>query len=197
MTIIKFPTRSKALFFKNQKETLMSIRKLLLTGLLAIFGMASVATIQAQKIAVIDIERILSSITEYQDAQTELDNLAAKWRQDINQEHDVIEGMYNKYQAEQVLLTEEQKQSREKEILDKETAVRELQRNRFGPDGALFKRRQELIKPIQDAVYEAVQEYADARGYDIIFDRAGSAGIIFSNDSYDKTDDILRTLRNK
>jgi len=174
----------------------MSIRKLLLTGLFAILGIGTVANLQAQKIAVIDIERILSSITEYQDAQTELDNLAAKWRQDINQEHDVIEGMYNKYQAEQVLLTDEQRQAREQEILDKETAVRELQRNRFGPDGALFKRRQELIKPIQDAVYEAVQEYADARGYDIIFDRAGSAGIIFSNDSYDKPDDVLRTLRN-
>ncbi|MEL6356240.1 MAG: OmpH family outer membrane protein [Bacteroidota bacterium] len=175
----------------------MSIRKLLLTGLFAILGLASVANLQAQKIAVIDIERILNSITEYQDAQKQLDDLAAKWRQDINQEYDVIEGLYNKYQAEQVLLTEEQREAREQEIIDKETAVRELQRNRFGPEGALFKRRQELVKPIQDAVYEAVQEYADARGYDIIFDRAGSAGIIFSNDTYDKTDDVLRALRNK
>lgn len=175
----------------------MNIRKLILPALLLFASLAtSSATLSAQKIAVVDVERVLTSITEYQDAQTQLDNLAAKWRQDINQEYDVIKGMYNKYQAEQVLLTEEQRQGREQEIIDKETAVRELQRNRFGPEGALFTRRQELVKPIQEAVYEAIQEYADARGYDIIFDRAGSAGIIFSNDTYDKTDDILRTLRN-
>lgn len=175
----------------------MTIRKLILPALLLFIGIAtSSANLAAQKIAVVDVERVLSSITEYQDAQKQLDDLAAKWRQDINQEYDVIKGMYNKYQAEQVLLTEEQRQAREEEIIAKETAVRELQRNRFGPEGALFTRRQELVKPIQDAIYEAIQEYADARGYDIIFDRAGSAGIIFSNDTYDKTDDILRTLRN-
>lgn len=174
----------------------MSIRKIFLPALLLLFVLGLGTGLKAQKIAVVDVERILNSITEYQDAQKDLDDLAARWRQDINQEYDVIKGMYNKYQAEQVLLTEEQRASREQEIIDKETAVRELQRNRFGPEGALFKRRQELVKPIQDAIYEAIQEYADSRGYDIIFDRAGSAGIIFSNDTYDKTDDILRSLRN-
>ncbi|NJO87260.1 MAG: OmpH family outer membrane protein [Lewinella sp.] len=172
----------------------MSIRQSFFIACLAFFGFG--ISLSAQKIAVVDVERILNSITEYQDAQKDLDNLAAKWRQEINQEYDVIKGMYNKFQAEQVLLTPEQRQAREKEILDKETAVRELQRNRFGPEGGLFKRRQELVKPIQDAIYEAIEQYADTRGYDLIFDRAGSAGIIFSKDTYDKTDDILRSLQN-
>ncbi|MEM9930899.1 MAG: OmpH family outer membrane protein [Bacteroidota bacterium] len=174
----------------------MSIRKSILLTVLAVFGFGA-ATLSAQKIATVDVERILNSITEYQDAQKSLDDLAAKWRQDINQEYDVIKGMYNKYQAEQVLLSEEQRAKQEQAIIDKETAVRELQRNRFGPEGALFQRRQELVKPIQDAVYEAIEDYANTRGYDIIFDRAGSAGIIFSKDTFDKTDDILRSLRNK
>ena len=173
----------------------MRIRTFLLTAAFALFAFGS--QLSAQKIASIDMERILSSITEYQDAQTQLDQLAAKWQQEINQQYDAIKSMYNKYQAEQVLLSEEQRTQREEAIIAKEQEVRELQRSRFGPEGALFQRRQELIKPIQDAVYEAVENYADSRGYDFIFDRSGgTAGIIFGSDEYDKTDDILRSLKN-
>ena len=173
----------------------MRIRTFLLTAALALFAFGS--QLSAQKIASIDMERILSSITEYQDAQTQLDQLAAKWQQEINQQYDAIKSMYNKYQAEQVLLSEEQRTQREDAIIAKEQEVRDLQRSRFGPEGALFQRRQELVKPIQDAVYEAVENYADSRGYDFIFDRSGgTAGIIFGSDEYDKTDDILRALRN-
>lgn len=172
----------------------MRFRNTILLALIAFLGFS--ATTSAQKIASIDMERILSSITEYRDAQEQLDQLAAKWQQDINQEQDVIKGMYNKYQAEQVLLSPEQQKRREDEIIQKETALRELQRQRFGPEGALFQRRQELIKPIQDAIYEAVESYASNRGYDFILDRSSAAGVIFSSDTYDKTDDILRILRN-
>ena len=158
--------------------------------------LAASAGLTAQKFASIDMERILSSITEYQEAQEQLDQLAAKWQQDINQEYEAIKGMYNKYQAEQVLLSEDQQQAREEEIVNKEKSVRELQRQRFGPEGALFQRRQELVKPIQDAIYEAVERYAETRGYDYIFDRSGgAAGIIYNSDAFDKTDDILRALR--
>ena len=171
----------------------MRTRSLLFTLMLATFGFGT--QLSAQKIASIDMERILSSITEYQDAQEQLDQLAAKWQQEINKQYDEIKGMYNKYQAEQVLLTEEQKKTREDEIVAKEKEVRDLQRQRFGSDGLLFDRRQELVKPIQDAVYEAVEDYARTRGYDFIIDRAGSAGIIFASDAFDKTDDILRALQ--
>ena len=172
----------------------MRIRTILLVALFACFGFG--ASLSAQKIASVDMEKILTSITEYQDAQEQLDQLTAKWQQDINQQYDVIKGMYNKYQAEQVLLTEDQRAKREEEIIAKEQAVQRMQRERFGPEGALFQRRQELVKPIQDAVYEAIEQYASTRGYDFIFDRAGAAGIIFANDTYDKTDDILRSLKN-
>ncbi|MFT7120703.1 MAG: outer membrane protein [Neolewinella sp.] len=172
----------------------MRYRTLLFVALFAFAGFG--AQLNAQKIASIDMERILTSITEYQDAQEQLDQLAAKWQQEINQQYDQIKGMYSKYQAEQVLLSEDQRSQREEEIIAKEKAVRDIQRERFGPEGALFQRRQELVKPIQDAIYEAVENYANTRGYDFIFDRAGSAGIIFSNDTYDKTDDILRALKN-
>ena len=165
---------------------------------LALLFLGGLSTgVSAQKIASIDMERILSSITEYQDAQEQLDQLTAKWQQEINQQYDEIKGMYNKYQAEQVLLSPEQQKTREDEIVAKEKAVRELQRRRFGPEGLLFERRQELVQPIQEAVYEAVEAYARTRGYDFILDRSSAAGIIFSNDTYDKTDDILRALQNK
>ncbi|NJB86444.1 outer membrane protein [Lewinella marina] len=172
----------------------MRIRNYLMVAILALAGFG--AQLSAQKIASIDMERILTSITEYQEAQEQLDQLAAKWQQEINQEYDAIKGMYNKYQAEQVLMTDEQRQSQEQAIIDRETQVRNMQRERFGPEGALFQRRQELVKPIQDAVYEAVETYANQNNYDFIFDRAGAAGIIFSSDQYDKTDEILRALRN-
>lgn len=172
----------------------MRIRNIFFLALVAMLGFGT--SLNAQKFASVDMERILSSITEYQDAQEQLDQLAAKWQQEINQEYDVIKGMYSKYQAEQVLLTEEQRTQREDEIINKEKAVQGMQRDRFGAEGALFQRRQELVKPIQDAIYEAIEQYASTRGYDYIFDRAGAAGIIFSSDTYDKTDDILRALKN-
>ena len=172
----------------------MRLRNYLMIAILALAGFG--AQLTAQKIASIDMERILSSITEYQEAQEQLDQLAATWQQEINQEYDAIKGMYNKHQAEQVLMSDDQRQASEQAIIDRETKVREMQRERFGPEGALFQRRQELVKPIQDAIYESVEAYANQNGYDFIFDRAGSAGIIFSTDEYDKTDEILRSLKN-
>ena len=172
----------------------MRLRSLFFAGLFACLSLGT--GVSAQKIATIDMERILGSITEYQDAQEQLDQLAAKWQQEINQQYDDIKGMYNKYQAEQVLLTEDQRKAREDDIVAKEKAVRELQRRRFGAEGLLFERRQELVKPIQDAVYEAVEAYARTRGYDFMLDRASMPGIIFGSDAFDKTDDILRALQN-
>ena len=152
-------------------------------------------TAQAQKIAVVDINAVLTALPDYQKAQDDLDKLAQKWRQEIAQEQDVIKGMYSKYQAEQVLLSDDMKKTREEEIMNKEKAVREMQRDKFGPEGALFKRRQELIKPIQERVYAAIETYADQRGYDFIFDKGGSAGLIFANSTHDKTEDIIKAVK--
>lgn len=169
----------------SAKKTIAALSFMLLLGF----------TANAQRIAYVDVNKILESIAEYQEAQTELDNTASKWRQDIAQEYDVIKGLYNRYQAEQVLLSDEARRQREDEIMNKEKEVRELQKDKFGPDGALFKRRQELVRPIQDKVYSAIEDYAKDRGYDFIFDKSGAAGIIFSNPQYDKTEDILKSLK--
>ena len=148
----------------------------------------------AQRIATVDINRVLESMPAYQKAQDELDKLAKEWRQEIAQEYDVIKGMYSKYQAEQVLLSDDMRKKREDEIMEKERQVRELQKKKFGADGFLFQKRQELVNPIQDQVYSAIEKYSNEKGYDFIFDKGGSSGIIFANSRYDKTDDILSEL---
>lgn len=170
--------------FKN------SIKYLATLSLLALFSF----TANAQRIAYVNVNEIMESIDEYQAAQNELDRMANQWRQEIAQEYDKIKGMYNRYQAEQVLLSEETRRQREEEIMAKEKEVREMQKNKFGPEGELFKSRQDLVRPIQDRVYTAIQDYANERGYDFIFDKAGSAGIIFSNPEYDKTEDVIKKL---
>jgi len=167
--------------------------KKVILALLLVAGIA--VSSQAQRIAYVDVNTILESIDEYQEAQQELDRLASQWRQEIAQEYDKIKSMYNKYQAEQVLLSDEARRQREEQIMDMEKRVRDMQKARFGPEGKLFERRQELVKPIQDRVYAAIEEFASDRGYDFIFDRSGAAGIIFSNPQYDKTEDIVRALR--
>lgn len=151
---------------------------------------------QAQKFAYCDVDKILNSMPDYQKAQTDLDNIAAKWRQEIAQEYDKIKGMYNKYQAEQVLLGEEARKQREDEITQKETEVRELQKTKFGTEGALFQKRQELVKPIQEKVYNSIERYANDKGYEFIFDK-GTAGMIYSNVKFDVTDDIIKELGKK
>ena len=165
-----------------------------LTTTLALVLFVTLGTF-AQRIAIVDVNKIMESIEEYQNAQTQLDNLAAQWRQEIAQEYDVIKGLYNKYQAEQVLLSDEARKQREEAIISKETEVRNLQKDRFGPEGELFKRRQGLVRPIQDRVYSAIESYADERGYDFIFDKSSASGMIFSNSEYDKTNDILNKLK--
>lgn len=167
------------------------IKKLFLGVFLTVLTFGSA---QAQRVAVVDVSSILEDLPSYKAAQVEIDEIAARWRQDISQEYDKIKSMYNKYQAEQVLLSDEVKIEREEEIMQKEKEVRDLQNRRFGPDGDLFRKRQELISPIQDEVFSAIQDYAKLKGFDIIFDKAGAAGLLYANDDYDKTTDIRREL---
>ena len=160
-----------------------------------IFGLMSVFGLNAQRIAVVDINNILENLSDYKSAQEQLDNIASVWRQEISQEYDKIKSLYNKYQAEQILLSDEIKKQREDEIMNKEKEVRELQKRRFGPEGDLFGKRQELVRPIQEIVFTAIESYASDRGYDLILDKAGSAGILFASDALDKTNDIKKRLK--
>lgn len=149
---------------------------------------------EAQRIAVVDIQGILSQMTDYQSAESQLDKVASEWRQEISIEYDKIKSMYNKYQAEQVLLSEADKKLREDAIVEAEAQVRELQKRRFGPEGDLFLKRQELVAPIQEKVFGAIEDYAADKGYDLIFDKAGSTGLLFTSAEYDKTSDLKKRL---
>lgn len=151
-------------------------------------------TTQAQKIAIVDVEKVLSSMPEYTQAQSDLDRMAATWRQDIAKDYDAIKSMYNSYQAEQVLLSDDARRQKEDEIVEAEKSVRDKQKQRFGPDGDLFQKRKELVQPIQDKVYTAIEDYARERGFDFIFDKGGSAGLIFSKVDAEKTDDIIKRI---
>ncbi len=148
----------------------------------------------AQKIAVVDVTNILDNLDEYLLAQDKLDKLAAEWNQDIAKEYDKIKSMYNKYQAEQVLLSEDLKVRREEEIVQKEKQVRELQRAKFGPEGELFLRRQELVSPIQEKVFNEIESFASEKGIDIMLDKSSSTGLLFTSEDFDKTETIKRRL---
>jgi outer membrane protein len=169
----------------------MKIHKLYAVVALIITSMGSV---QAQKIAIIDINDVLTSMPEYQAAQEELDKIAATWRQEIAMEFDKVKSLYNKFQAEQVLLSADDKIKKEEEIVKKEADIREMQKQKFGPEGALFKKRQEMVAPIQDKVYAAIETFAADRGYDIILDKGGSTSILFTTLEYDKTGDFKKRL---
>ena len=159
--------------------------------------LAGALSLPAQRIAVVDVNAVLAGMADYAAAQTEVDKVAAEWQQEIAKEYDKIKSLYNKYQAEQVLLSDDNKKVREDEIVKKEEDVRELQKRRFGPEGDLFKRRQQVVSPIQDKVFQAMQGYAADRGYDLIFDKSGAAGLLFVSPDFDKTDDIKKKVGSK
>lgn len=154
----------------------------------------SAVSVNAQKFAFVDTQYILNNIPEYKMAQKQLDELSKKWQQEIETKVAEIDRMYKSYQTDAVLLPEDIKKQREDEILQKEKDLSVLKNQRFGTDGDLYKKRQELIKPIQDKIYNAIQDMADQKGFSIIFDRAGSLSILYASSRYDKSDEILTAM---
>jgi outer membrane protein len=148
----------------------------------------------AQRYAYVDTEYILSNLQAYEDAQKELNRISDQWQKEIEQRYESIDRLYKAYQAEKVLLTEEMRKEREEEIVRKEQEAKELQRQRFGVEGDLFKRRQELIQPIQDDVYNAIKEVAQGGGFSVIFDKANQSNILYADPRYDKSDRVLSRL---
>jgi outer membrane protein len=149
---------------------------------------------QAQRYAIIDTKFILDKMPDYKLAQKNLDDVAANWQKEIDVLQQELDRMYKDYDAEQVMLTEDLRKKREDQLFVKEKNLRDLQRNRFGFEGDLFKRRQELIKPIQDKVYNAVQKLAVQRGYDFILDKSEGITVIFADPKLEKSEDVLREL---
>ena len=149
---------------------------------------------QAQRYAVIDSKYILEKLTDYKDAQKKLDQFSEQWQQEIDQKQALMDKMYKDYDAERVMLTDVLQKKREDELYNKEKELRDLQKKRFGFEGDLFKKRQELIKPIQDKVYNAVQKLAVDRQYDFILDKSEGITVIFADPKLDKSDEVLRNL---
>ncbi len=148
----------------------------------------------SQKFAFVDTDYILENIPEYEAAKYKLEDISVEWQKEIEAKFSEIDKLYKAYQSEEVLLPEDIKKKREDEIIEKEKQVKELQKQKFGKDGDLFKKRQELIKPIQDKVYNAISELAENENIAIIFDKSGSLTMLYSNPKYDKSDVILDKL---
>jgi outer membrane protein len=165
-------------------------------GILAIAGIIAlnVSTASAQKYAYVISEYILENIPDYKAAQQTLDNLSITWQKEIEDKYAIIDKLYKAYQAEQVLLTEEMKRRRQDEIASKEKDVKDLQKQRFGFEGDLFKKKQEVVKPIQDKIYNAVKKMATDQGYAVIFDKSSDLVMLYTNPKYDKSDEILIAL---
>ncbi len=166
------------------------MKKILLLVCMLGLGFAGIS----QKYAIIDTRYILDKMPEYKEAQKQLDNIAAGWQKDIDAKQAELDKMYKDYDAEQVMLTEDLRKKREDQLFNKEKDLRDLQRKRFGFEGDLFKKRQELIKPIQDKVYNAVQKMAVSRGYDFVLDKSEGITIIFADPKLDKSEDVLKDL---
>ncbi len=148
----------------------------------------------AQKFAYVDSQYILDNIPDYKSAQTQLDKYSLQWQKEIEAKFDELSKLYKDFQADAILLTEEMRKKREDEIIDKEKAAKELQKQRFGKDGDLFKKRQELVKPIQDKVYNALKEYAQTKNYAVIFDKSSDLTILYANPKYDVSDEVLDAM---
>ena len=147
-----------------------------------------------QKYAYIDSEYILSNMPDYLEAQAELDRIAAEWQKEIEKQFSSIDSMYKKYQVEAITLPDNMKKRREDAIIAAEQAAKDLQKKRFGKDGDLFKKREELVKPIQDRVFTAIDEYAKEKGYAFVFDVAGAMTIIYADPKWDINDQIMQKL---
>jgi outer membrane protein len=151
-------------------------------------------SVQAQRYAIVDTKYILENIPEYKEAQKQLDSFSEKWQKEIEQKQVELDRMYKNYDAERVMLCEELKKKREDEIFLKEKEVRDLQRQRFGYEGDLFKKREELVKPIQDRVYNAIIKIAATRQYDFVLDKSEGITVIFADPKLDRSEDVLREL---
>ncbi len=148
----------------------------------------------SQNYGYVDTEYILENIPDYKDAQEELDKLSIEWQKQLERRYSEIDKMYKNYQAEQILLTEDMKTKREEEIIKKEKEAKEYQKSKFGVDGELFQKRKELVKPIQDKVYNAIADIANYKKLGIVFDKSSGLTMLYTNPKYNLSDDVLKKL---
>lgn len=173
------------------KQKLITMKKLILT--LAFLAATAIST-NAQKFALVDMEYILRNVPAYERANEQLNQVSKKWEGEVNAILTEVESMYKKYQSESVFLSDAQKAKTEEAIMQKEKEASDLKKKYFGSEGELYKKRQSLMAPIQDEIYNAVKEISDQRGYQLVIDRASGASIIFASPKIDISDEVLQRL---
>ena len=156
--------------------------------------LASAASVQAQKFALVDMEYILKNIPAYERANEQLNQVSKKWQAEVEAITTEAQTLYKTYQNEVVFLSQEQKKAKQDAIVAKEKEAADLKKKYFGPDGELYKKRTALMNPIQDEIYNAVKDVADMRGYQLVLDRASDTGIIFGSPKIDISSEVLRKL---
>ena len=150
--------------------------------------------LSAQKTVYVDSDYILSNVPEYKAAQKQLEGIAAEWQKEIETRLAEIDQLYKTFQIEKILLSEEMRIKREDENLKKEKAVKELQKKRFGPQGDFFKKQEELIRPIQDKVFNAISSLSEEKNYSMVFDKAGSTTMMYGNKKFDISNEVIREM---
>lgn len=168
------------------------IMRRLFVALIVMMAMSFSAN--AQKIALIDMEYILKNIPAYEMANEQLAQVSKKWEAEVQVQLEAVQTMYKEYQAEQVFLSAEMKKKKEDAIIAKEKEAQELKRKYFGSEGELYKKRESLMKPIQDEIYEAVKTLSEDKGYQLILDRASGVNIIFASPKIDISNEVLVKL---
>ncbi|HNI45105.1 MAG: OmpH family outer membrane protein [Chitinophagales bacterium] len=141
-----------------------------------------------------DTESVLSQLNDYKDAQEQLNKIAQQWNDEIQQKYKEIDAAYKKFQAEQVLLTDSDRKKREEDIVAKEKEARDMQKAKFGTNGELQKKREELVKPIQEKVYAAIEKVAARKRLDFVFDKSNGVTMLYANPKFDITEDLLKEL---
>jgi outer membrane protein len=166
--------------------------KKILLSLVTLVVLATGAS--AQKFGYVDSKYILSHMPSYQAAQQEINKLSDQWQKEIEEKYNTIDKLEKAYQAEKILLTEEMRKKREEEIAQKRVEAKDMQKKKFGVDGELFQKREELIKPIQDEIYQAIQEVSSQSALMVVFDRANHSNILYSNPKHDISDKVLKKM---
>lgn len=163
-------------------------------NLLFIILLITTSATFAQKYGFVDTEYILNNIPSYTAAQEKLDSFSEEWQNEVSEAYAAVEKMYKDYQNDAVLLSRKAKGQREEQIINMEKEARELQESFFGVEGELYKKREELIQPIQDEIYNAVKEIAIEGGYAVIFDTSSGMSMLYTNPKYDVSDEVLEKL---
>lgn len=163
--------------------------------LIAMFALATLGIASAQKYCVVDSEKVFKSLDEYNKALTTLDELGKSYQAEVDSKYKSIESLYNSYMQQKASLSASTRQTIEQQILQKEEEAQKYQQELFGEDGALMKKRVELIKPIQEKVFAAIEKYAKENGYDLVLDKASNASMLYVNDAIDHTAQVIEQLK--